>query len=86
MIRSGDGGLLSLGQSPRPRERDGERLQLSEALIAALVARAHMLGQVRWPTEAQAKEAAVEGWIWLPDRPARFLLGASQQGCQLSGW
>jgi predicted nuclease with RNAse H fold len=57
-----------------------------DALIAALVARAHMLGQVRRPTEAQAKDAAVEGWIWLPDRPARFLLGASQQGCQLSGW
>jgi Protein of unknown function (DUF429) len=51
-----------------------------DALIAALVARAHMLGQVRRPTEAEAKDAAVEGWIWLPDRPARFLLGTSQLG------
>jgi len=51
-----------------------------DALIAALVARAHILGQVRQPTEAQANDAAVEGWIWLPDRPIRFLLGLSEQG------
>ena len=51
-----------------------------DALIAALVGRAHMLGQVRRPTDAQAKDAAVEGWIWLPDRPARFLLGTNWEG------
>jgi len=47
-----------------------------DALVSALMARAHMLGQVRGPTGAQATEAAIEGWIWLPDRPARHLLGA----------
>ena len=51
-----------------------------DAMIAALVARAYLLGQVCRRTEAQAKDAAVEGWIWLPDRPARFLLGAGQYG------
>jgi predicted nuclease with RNAse H fold len=51
-----------------------------DALVAALVAGAHMLGQVRRPTEAQAIEAVIEGWIWLPDRPARHLLGATGPG------
>ena len=51
-----------------------------DALIAALVARAYILGQVRQPTATQARDAAVEGWIWLPDRPARFLLDGAHQG------
>jgi predicted nuclease with RNAse H fold len=44
-----------------------------DALVASLVARAYLLRQVQWPDEAQAEAAAVEGWIWLPDRPAHFL-------------
>ncbi len=51
-----------------------------DALVAALVARAYMLDQVRRPTTAQGEDAALEGWIWLPDRPIRCLLDAGDQG------
>lgn len=50
-----------------------------DALIAALVARAYGLGHVRRPMPAEEESAALEGWIWLPDRPARLMVEANPQ-------
>jgi hypothetical protein len=40
-----------------------------DALVAALVARAHASGQTRPPNHDETALAVTEGWIWLPDRP-----------------
>lgn len=48
---------------------------VTDAVLAAFIARAAALGQVRWPAPEDAARAAVEGWITLPTGPLAALVG-----------
>ncbi len=56
-----------------------------DALVAALVARAHAIGQARPPSGHEADLAATEGWIWLPDRPIGLLTRSDRSDGRRAG-
>ena len=74
-------GLPRRGAMARPRPRTPTSLLRTDdaldALLAALTARAHLVGQTFPVPEEHRTRATREGWIALPSGPLSALLGGS---------